>query len=59
VDVTGRTSGHQYLLRASGSRLSSGYLAVYEEARNEDVKPEEDEENVKIPAGVAEDRRKN
>ena len=43
---------HEYLLRASGSAVKfPGFLVVYEEAKNEDVKSEEDEENVRIPAG--------
>ena len=55
VEVTGKSSGHEYLLRASGSAIKfPGFLVVYEEARNEDVKTEEEEENVKIPASVAE-----
>jgi DNA topoisomerase-1 len=54
VEVTGRSAQHVYLLRASGSAVRfPGYLVVYEEARNEDIASEE-EENVKIPAGVAE-----
>ncbi len=60
VEVSGRTNEHEYLLRASGSAIKfQGYLAVYEEARNEDVKPDEDEENVKIPAGVADGQRQD
>ena len=35
----------------------AGFLVVYEEAKNEDVKAEEEEENVKIPAGVAEGQK--
>ncbi|MBI3161666.1 MAG: type I DNA topoisomerase [Chloroflexi bacterium] len=55
VEVTGKTKEHEYLLRASGSAVKfPGFLVVYEEAKNEDVKIEEDEENVKIPAGIAE-----
>jgi DNA topoisomerase I len=55
VEVTGKTNAHEYLLRASGSAVKfPGFLVVYEEARNEDVKIEEDEENVKIPVGIAE-----
>jgi DNA topoisomerase-1 len=55
VEVTGKTSAHEYLLRASGSAVKfPGFMVVYEEAKNEDVKTEEDEENVKIPAGIAE-----
>jgi DNA topoisomerase-1 len=60
VEVTGRTASHEYLLRASGSAVKfPGYLVVYEEARNEDLKTEEDEENVKIPAGVAEGQKQD
>jgi DNA topoisomerase-1 len=55
VEVTGKTSTHEYLLRASGSAVKfPGFLVVYEEAKNEDVKTEEDDENVKIPVGIAE-----
>ncbi len=55
VEVTGKTTAHEYLMRASGSAVKfPGFLVVYEEARNEDVKTEEDEENVKIPVGIAE-----
>ncbi|MEO8357237.1 MAG: type I DNA topoisomerase [Chloroflexota bacterium] len=55
VEVTGKTSEHDYLLRASGSAVKfAGFLVVYEEARNEDIKTEEDEENVRIPVGIAE-----
>ncbi len=54
VEVTGKAD-HEYMFRASGSAVKfMGFLVVYEEAKNEDVKPEEDEENVKIPAGIAE-----
>ncbi len=59
VEVTGKTATHEYLLRASGSAVKfAGFLVVYEEAKNEDAKTEEeDEENVKIPAGVAEGQK--
>ena len=58
VEVTGKTDAHEYLLRASGSAVKfPGFLVVYEEAKNEDVKTEEDEENVKIPAGIAEGQK--
>jgi len=54
VEVSGKTSAHEYLLRASGSAVKfPGFLVVYEEARNEDA-ASEDEENVRIPAGIAE-----
>jgi DNA topoisomerase-1 len=55
VEVIGSGGDHEFLLRASGSTLRfAGFLAVYEEARNEDARAEEDEENVKIPPDVAE-----
>jgi len=58
VEVTGKTTEHEYLLRASGSAIKfAGFLVVYEEAKNEDVKTDEDEENVKIPAGIAEGQK--
>ncbi len=58
VEVTGRSSAHEYLLRASGSAVKfPGFLVVYEEAKNEDAKPEEGEENVRIPAGIAEGQK--
>ena len=58
VEVTGKTTEHEYTLRASGSAVKfAGFLVVYEEAKNEDVKVEEDEENVKIPGGIAEGQK--
>jgi len=58
VEVTGRSREHVYLLRVSGSTVKfAGFLVVYEEAKNEDVKSEEDEENVAIPAGLAEGQK--
>jgi DNA topoisomerase-1 len=55
VEVSGSGRGQEFLLRASGSTLRfAGFLAVYEEARNEDARAEDDEENVKIPSDVAE-----
>jgi DNA topoisomerase-1 len=58
VEVTGKTSAHEYLLRASGSTIKfAGFLVVYEEAKNEDVKSEDEEEDIRIPAGVAEGQR--
>ncbi|MFT3895521.1 MAG: type I DNA topoisomerase [Anaerolineales bacterium] len=59
VEVTGKTNDHEYLLRASGSAVKfAGFLVVYEEAKNEDAKTEEeDEENVRIPAGIAEGQK--
>ncbi len=58
VEVTGRTNEHEYLLRASHSSINfAGFLVVYEEAKNEDVRTEEEEEDVKIPVGIAEGQR--
>ncbi|MEP7134849.1 MAG: type I DNA topoisomerase [Chloroflexota bacterium] len=58
VEVTGKTSAHEYILRASGSAVKfAGFLVVYEEAKNEDAKVEEDEENVRIPLGIAEGQK--
>ena len=58
VEVTGKTNEHTYLLRASGSTVKfAGFLVVYEEAKNEDLKSDEDEENVRIPAGVVEGQK--
>jgi DNA topoisomerase-1 len=58
VEVTGKSNEHEYLLRASGSTVKfAGFLVVYEEAKNEDVKPDEDDENVRIPAGVVEGQK--
>jgi DNA topoisomerase-1 len=58
VEVTGKTDMHEYILRVSGSAVKfTGFLVVYEEAKNEDVKAEEDEENAKIPAGIEEGQK--
>lgn len=59
VEVTGKTDEHEYILRASGSAVKFlGFHIVYQEAKNEDVKSEEDEEeNVRIPAGIAEGQK--
>jgi len=57
VEVTGITSAHEYLLRASGSAVKfPGFLVVYEETLGEEAKRRE-EENVKIPVGVAEGQK--
>ena len=54
VEIAAVSSGHEYLLRSAGSAIRfAGFLAVYEEAKSEDVQPEEDE-NVRIPAGIVE-----
>jgi DNA topoisomerase-1 len=58
VEVTGKSNEHGYLLRVSGSTVKfAGFLVVYEEAKNEDVKSEEEEENVLIPPGLAEGQK--
>jgi DNA topoisomerase-1 len=54
VDVTGLADGKEFLLRASGSTVKFlGFLIVYEEAKDEDQVGEEEEET-RIPAGIAE-----
>jgi DNA topoisomerase I len=55
VEVTGQ-SDHVYLLRTTGSDVKFlGFHIVYQEAKNEDMKTDEDEEeNVRIPAALAE-----
>ncbi|MCE7918810.1 MAG: type I DNA topoisomerase [Chloroflexi bacterium CFX1] len=55
VEVTGKSEAHEYLLRASHSEAQfAGFLAVYQESKNEDSRAEEEEEDVKIPRGVEE-----
>jgi DNA topoisomerase-1 len=56
IEVTGKSPDHEYLLRASGSTIRfQGFLIVYEEAKDEDARSEEEEE-VRIPASVREDQ---
>ncbi len=56
IDVTGKTEGHEYLFRASGSTVTfQGFLIVYEEAQDEDQKPDE-EEMTRIPPGLEENQ---
>jgi DNA topoisomerase-1 len=59
VEVTGKSTQHEYLLRAAHSVVKfAGFLVVYEEAKIEGAKPEEEEEeDVKIPEGVAEGQK--
>lgn len=62
VDVTGKGSDHAYTLRAAGSSVKfPGFLVVYEEAKDEDVKPggEDDEMNVRIPVSIAEGQKQD
>ncbi len=54
VEVTAAGNDHTYLFRASGSTIRfPGFLIVYEESADEDLKTEETE-NVRIPAGLEE-----
>ena len=49
---------HKYLFRATGATLKfPGYLIVNEEAKDEDLKSEEDNEIAKIPAGLTEGQK--
>jgi len=61
VEITGKTAEHEYLLRTSGSTIRfPGFLIVYEEARDEDVKTSDEEaENVRIPADLEEGKQQN
>ncbi len=53
VEING-ASAHRYLLRAGGSAVKfPGFMVVYEEAKNEDIR-DEDDDNVRIPADIAE-----
>jgi len=55
VEIGASGKLHRYLLRASGSSLKfPGFLVLYEDTRDEDEKPPENGENVRIPAQVAE-----
>ena len=57
VDISTVTQKHNYLWRATGSTLRfSGYLIVYVDTKDEDLKTEEDED-VRIPAGLEEGQR--
>ena len=54
VEVSGRGTLHEYLLRASGSTVRFiGYLIVYEEAKDED-QPRDEEAEGRIPSGLFE-----
>ena len=61
VDVTGKGSGPIYTLRAAGSSVKfPGFRIVYEEAKNEDKKTEEEDEiNIRIPASISEGQKQN
>jgi DNA topoisomerase-1 len=50
VDIAARSAAQMYLFRVAGSTLKfAGFLAVYEEARDEDVAPEEEAEAKSLP----------
>jgi len=60
VEVLGKNSTHEYLLRASGSTVKfPGFLIVYEDAKDEDVKTSSDDENVKIPSSIQENQKQD
>ncbi len=51
IEVVGKGVQHEYLFRASGSKLQfPGFLTIYEEARGEDVKSEN--ETLDLPEGL-------
>lgn len=57
IEVSAVSPANEYLLRASGSVVRfPGFLVVYEESLDEDLRPDE-EENVRIPAGLEEGQR--
>ncbi|MGC1375128.1 MAG: type I DNA topoisomerase [Anaerolineales bacterium] len=61
VEITGQAD-HRYLFRAAGSVVKfPGFLVVYEEAKDEDAKPAEgeDQENMRIPADLSEGQKQN
>ncbi|RJQ41432.1 MAG: type I DNA topoisomerase [Anaerolineaceae bacterium] len=58
VQIDGKGEQHQYLLRASGSKLKfPGFLALYEDAKEEDLK--DSEQNTQIPDGIFEGQKQN
>lgn len=61
VEITGQAA-RQYLFRAAGSVVRfPGFLVVYEEAKDEDGKlaEGEEEENTRIPADLSEGQKQN
>ncbi len=57
VEISAKHEDQDYLFRASGSTLRfPGFMVVYEEAKDEDLKSEESEE-VKIPANLEEGQK--
>jgi DNA topoisomerase-1 len=58
VEIEAAGVVHAYLMRANGSSLKfPGYLVVYEEAKDEDRIPSEEESEMRIPAKVAEGQK--
>jgi len=61
VEVIGKSSAHEYLLRASGSVIKfAGFLAIYADKRNLNKKKGEngkDDENVQIPHRIEEGQK--
>ncbi len=59
IDLEGTGAQHAYALRASGSTLKfQGFLVLYEDARDEDIKMDEDDD-VRIPTGLEEGQKQN
>ena len=57
VEITGIGPSQEYLLRASGSSVKfPGFLVVYEEARDEDQASNDEDDNIRIPAKIAENQ---
>ncbi|KUK46152.1 MAG: DNA topoisomerase [Anaerolinea thermophila] len=58
IQIDGKGSEHAYVMRASGSKVKfPGFLALYEDARDEDSK--EAEKNIRIPDDVFEGQKQN
>ena len=59
VEVLGKASAHEYLLRASGSSIKfAGFLAVYADKRNLNKKKGDNgDESVQIPDGLKEGQK--
>lgn len=56
IDINTTDAAHNYLFRISGSTVQfPGYLVVYQEAKDEDAKTEEEE--AKIPPGLEENQK--
>ena len=60
IEVTAKSSTHEYLLRTSGSTINfPGFLAIYADKRNLNKKKGDngEDENVQIPKGLAEGQK--